>query len=297
MAKKEAEKKTKEKKPLTKSTKSSILMIVLAIIVTVVFGGIMYFSFRYISHLNLRQNENGPEPDKSVGMNAGDMKYPEEIYDIPDYSEFITLGEYKNLSYEFTNFDSKTYASKKDQIIDHLLAQVLSNTTFSGYSETEYNDAYAIADNNVQAFADAYGMEKLDYLTKYYGFETLEDYEKHLKNTTIDYLKVKMTITQIAISEKMELTDNDLDLAKEQLMKENGIETEEDFQKMFTQTDIQFYAIRAKVYDWLYQNSEIIDNSTDTDATAETPTDNSTETSADGDTEASTEDATNEGNE
>ena len=274
MAKKETKKKTDSKETKKKANKPSIAMICIAIAVIAIFGIIMYFSFKYIAHLNMNKSHEAGPIEEDTSISAVDKTVSGDMYTIPDYSDMITLGEYKGLTYEFDTFDNETYSSVRDQVVDHLLGQVIEGTTYKSYSQAEYDDAYAIADNNVQAFADAYSMEKLDFLTKYYGIETMEDYEKYMKDRTIDYLKVKMTIVQIAKSENMTISDDDIATAKQIMKEENGIETDEDFDKMFTQSDIQFYAIRTKVWDWLYENSTVINNSTATDATNQDAEDN-----------------------
>lgn len=262
--------KTKEK--IKEKNKAPIKMILLAIGVVLVFGTIMYFSFRYISHLNLRHetsSEAGPVPDQTDDLKGVDQDFSTDMYEIPDYSSLVSIGEYKGLSYEFDTFESDTYSSVKDQAVDHLLGQVIEKTTFKGYSQKEFDDAYAVADNNVNVFAEAYGMTKEEYLKSNFGFETNEDYEKYMKNTTIKYLKVKMVVVQIAKAENMTITDEDIAASKAKMMKDYGIETEEDFKKLYTDSDLQFYTIRDKVYDWLYENSTVINNSTATDATTQ----------------------------
>ena len=193
---------------------------------------------------------------------------------IPDYSQYMTLGTYKNLEYSLL----KTYTNEDEKnadIFDAVMIEIMNNSTYVSYPENRIARLVAIANETVEIYAQNNNMSVEDFLKKSYGFESIEAYGSYVRIQAQSYFEVRMTIFEIARHEKMTVTQEEYDAARAKLFAEAEM-SEEEFNQAYDSEDILFQAVYPKVQAFLIANSVDISNhpteATTVTATAESST-------------------------
>ena len=269
-----------KKEPVVEAKKvnSTRVLVLSSILIVAIFSVIMYVSIRYISGLTPQRTITADVINESeIKEQLKDINIEtKDLTTLPNYSQLIDLGKYKGLFYELGFFDGSTYASENEQIVDNLLNQICSTTIVKGYARSEYETCYNMLDDNITKAAEESQIDKKEFIKTYYGIEADEDYEKYLIRTTINYLQTRMVIMEIARKEEITITNDDIETTKTTIKNAYSLD-DENFNKLYTDRDIQYFAVRDKVYQWLLDNSEIKrSNQTTQSPTTETTTEQTT---------------------
>lgn len=194
---------------------------------------------------------------------------PEHLQ-IPNYSEYMKLGNYKGLQYTLLN-TYKTDEDRNNAIFDAVMIEIMNNSQYNKYPEDQITRLIAIANETVEVYAANNGVSVEDFLKSNYGFESAQAYQQYVRLQAQSYFEVRMTIFEIARLEKMTVSQEEFDKARQELFSESGL-NETDFATNYTNEDVLFRVLYPKVQAFLVANSSQIQVAPVTESTAASAT-------------------------
>ncbi len=133
----------------------------------------------------------------------------------PEYNDaFVkTLGDYKNTEEYEKAVEKQIYKKKKEEAEQNqkteIWSQVLADTKVKQYPEdvvTHYIESF---DKQIDYYADKQGIDRQDFIAKYYGVSTEKELKKQLKDYAQTLVKQEMLVEYIAEKEGISYTDEE----------------------------------------------------------------------------------------
>ena len=133
----------------------------------------------------------------------------------PEYNDaFVkTLGDYKNTEEYEKEVEEQIYKKKKEEAEQNqkteIWSQVLADTKVKQYPEdvvTHYIESF---DKQIDYYADKQGIDRQDFIAKYYGVSTEKELKKQLKDYAQTLVKQEMLIEYIAEKEGISYTEEE----------------------------------------------------------------------------------------
>jgi len=133
----------------------------------------------------------------------------------PEYNDaFVkTLGDYKNTEEYEKAVEEQIYKKKKEEAEQNqkteIWSQVLADTKVKQYPEdvvTHYIESF---DKQIDYYADKQGIDRQDFIAKYYGVSTEKELKKQLKDYAQTLVKQEMLIEYIAEKEGISYTEEE----------------------------------------------------------------------------------------
>ncbi|MBQ3321856.1 MAG: trigger factor [Firmicutes bacterium] len=133
----------------------------------------------------------------------------------PEYNDaFVkTLGDYKNTEEYEKAVEEQIYKKKKEEAEQNqkteIWSQVLADTKVKQYPEdvvTHYIESF---DKQIDYYADKQGIDRQDFIAKYYGVSTEKELKKQLKDYAQTLVKQEMLVEYIAEKEGISYTDEE----------------------------------------------------------------------------------------
>ena len=119
--------------------------------------------------------------------------------------------------------------------------------------------------DNGQETAEANGVDFETYLS-YYGYD-VDSFKEYVQTSVEDYFKQLMVMKTIAKAEGIEVTDEEVEAKKQEILELTGLSTIDEVNEMYgyKESDYYFEVLFNKIRDFLYENAVPVD-STATDA-------------------------------
>ena len=133
----------------------------------------------------------------------------------PEYNDaFVkTLGDYKNTEEYEKAVEEQIYKKKKEEAEQNqkteIWSQVLADTKVKQYPEdvvTHYIESF---DKQIDYYADKQGIDRQDFIAKYYGVSTEKELKKQLKDYAQTLVKQEMLVEYIAEKEGISYTEEE----------------------------------------------------------------------------------------
>jgi trigger factor len=203
----------------------------------------------------------------------------------PDYddafiasnTDYSTVAEYEEsvrtgLVDDYAEYDNTQNKSS-------ILSLVMDNTDIEEYPEQELEEKIEDVVSQVEEIADGYGYDLATYVTAVYGMSSEDDFREYVSDAVCDELKEKIVVCAIAQAEGIEVSDDEIQEAKQQLIANYGYSSVSEFEEDYpsaTSDDYMLYALEEKVLDFLLENNTLVissDDETSTESDAEEATD------------------------
>jgi trigger factor len=233
---------------------------------------------------------NGQEAVFAVTLNSiANITVPD--YDdafIASNTDYSTVAEYED-SVRADLTDS--YSSSDDyQNKSTLLTLVMDNATMNEYPEQELENMIEQTVSQVEEIAGNYGYDLATYVTAVYGMSSEEAFREYVSEQVEDILREKIVICTIAKTEGIEVSSDEIQDYKQELITNYGYSSVSEFEEdySYTSDDYMYGALAEKVMDFLIENNTPVysddtdeDEATDTDADIATITDADVATDSD----------------
>lgn len=179
-----------------------------------------------------------------------------------DYSTVSEWETAKRAEYE-TNYAESDLEANKDKVFQ----LVLDNCTVISYPEKDVEAKIQEVMDNGAETAEANGVDFETYLS-YYGYD-VDSFKEYVQTSVEDYFKQLMVMKTIAKAEEIEVTDEEVEAKKQEILGLTGLSTIEEVNEMYgyKESDYYFEVLFNKIRDFLYENAVPVD-ATDTDAAA-----------------------------
>ena len=153
----------------------------------------------------------------TVKINAATR--PEE----PEYNDaFVkTLGDYKNTEEYEKAVEKQIYKAKKEEAEQNqkteIWSQVLADTEVKQYPKEVVKHYMESFDQQIDYYADQQGVDRKDFIAKYYGVSTEKELKKQLKDYAQTLVKQEMLLEYIAEKEEISYTDEEVEKLKKDI--------------------------------------------------------------------------------
>ncbi|MDO4648634.1 MAG: trigger factor [Eubacteriales bacterium] len=144
---------------------------------------------------------------------------------------------------------------KLTEVKSSLLNQVMENSEISEYPEELIAFGTANYRNYYKMYAQYYGVTFEEFLTTYMG-TTEEDFETTVRTNVENGFNEELYLGAIAETEKIEVTDEIFQEKAEELAKEYGFETAEEFITNYGEQEIRIVVRNNLVYDFLMEQAK-----------------------------------------
>ena len=233
--------------------------------------------------------------DGLVGMEVGktkvlDLKFPDNYHNtdlagkdcqfevtinsklessVPSYdlefvkanSECNSLNEYEQNVYEELMASATETAEITQQ--GTVWSQIVEASTVIKYPEKEFNEAKEVQEKYVESFIKQYGMTMEQYLETV--DKTQEEFDEELNTYVEGVIKNEMVLYQIVRLEGLELTSEEYEDGKAEILQQQGFESEDAFKQAYGQSfedavskeSIEMTLLLEKVIDMIMENAEI----------------------------------------
>ena len=178
-----------------------------------------------------------------------------------DYATTEEFEAAKRSEYEANYEESDLEANK-----GNVFSIVLDNCTVTSYPEKDVEAKIQEVMDNGQETAEANGVDFETYLS-YYGYD-VDSFKEYVQTSVEDYFKQLMVMKTIAKAEGIEVTDEEVEAKKQEILELTGLSTIDEVNEMYgyKESDYYFEVLFNKIRDFLYENAVPVD-STATDAT------------------------------
>ena len=178
---------------------------------------------------------------------------------------------------------------KNDKTKDkqNILNTIITNSTISQYPEDEMKELIDSMIQQVKSLAEANNVDLTTLISYYYGLQTEDDFKDYISNYVENYIRQKMIIVAIAAAENIDVTEEEYEARKKELMDSYSITDDNTFNQYYAKEDVYYVVLADKVSDYVYEHA-VIDNGSNSDnqqvqdmltsaATTETATEASSE--------------------
>lgn len=141
----------------------------------------------------------------------------------PEYNDaFVkTLGDYENTEEYEKAVEKQIYKTKKAEAEQNqkteIWSQVLADTEVKQYPKdvvTHYVESF---DRQIDYYAEQQGIDRKDFIAKYYGVSTEKELKKQLKDYAQTLVKQEMLLEYIAEKEEISYTDEEAEKLKKDI--------------------------------------------------------------------------------
>ena len=140
----------------------------------------------------------------------------------------------------------------KDRVIKAAMQKIISDTTFKEIPDFLIEQQKTIIETKLSANLEGTGVDVETYLTVLYG-TTLEQ-------TAEANVKERMVIQAIANEAGIEVTEEELDTALEEVAANYGVTSEEMLTMMgYDRADYREFLIGMEVYEYVYENAIVVE--------------------------------------
>ncbi|MCD7744786.1 MAG: trigger factor [Lachnospiraceae bacterium] len=213
----------------------------------------------------------------------GIMSVPElsdEVAEIASDGEYTDLDSWLAYIRDYLIEDAESEWTYNVQ--DALLTELAANSEITGYPQDLIDYSINDAVSYYELIASYYEMEYEDLIEAYFGSE--ETFLEYLNAAIEESLDQEMLLMAVAETEGLELTDEEYEAGLEAYAEDYGYESGEEMEADYGETEMSRYILLDKVYQFLEENSEIVEITED-----ETETETETGDWDEDETEADTE--------
>lgn len=182
----------------------------------------------------------------------------------PEYNDdFVkTLGDYRNTEEYEKAVEERLYKEKKEEAENNqkteIWSKVLGDTEVRKYPKKVVKHYMESFDEQVDYYAEQYGLDRADFIGQYYGAATEQDLQKQLKDYARTLVKQEMLVEYIAEKEGISYTEEEAEALKQDI--ESQGYDRESVKRETGRTMEQYVHIELlyeKVLDFLQENADI----------------------------------------
>ncbi len=203
------------------------------------------------------QDLNGKEAEFDVTINSIKRPNIPELTDalVQANTDYETVAEYKENIKKNLDEAYATMSTEYDK--SAVITVVADNATVTQYPEQELQKLIDEAIENVTNDAGNYGLDLGSYVISMYGMSSEEEFKQYVSDLAKSYLDEKIIICAIAKAEGITATNEEVEAAKPNMMKDYGYgeDNEEAFDEAYDAEDIVYYTVSQKVYTFLLENN------------------------------------------
>ena len=210
-------------------------------------------------------------------------EYNDEL--VKSLTSYATTAEYEQAMREKHKEDNEKNDKTKDK--QNILNTIITNSTISQYPEDEMKGLVDSMIQQVQSLAEANNVDLTTLISYYYGLQTEDEFKDYISNYVENYIRQKMIIVAIAAAENIDVTEEEYEARKKELMDSYSITDDNTFNQYYAKEDVYYVVLAEKVSDYVYEHA-VIDNGSNSDnqqvqdmltsaATTETATEASSE--------------------
>ncbi|MCM1466774.1 MAG: FKBP-type peptidyl-prolyl cis-trans isomerase [Alistipes sp.] len=150
-----------------------------------------------------------------------------------------TTKELEDSIVEYLENDKKnTY---ENNVYGQMMITIIDQSEIKGVPENEFNETVETIKANVQAEFDQMGSylgfsDLEGYLTGYYGYASMEAFEKEISDYSTEYMYEKMILSLVAQNEGITATQEEIDAYIEENAAYYGYESAEQFRTLVGET-------------------------------------------------------------
>ncbi len=204
-----------------------------------------------------------------------------EVRRVPELTDEVagkvTDGEYNDVASYSESVRAQLEATREQEqetiVMSDLLTQISNTSEITGYPQEMIDYDVALMEQYYRSIAQMYSMEFEDFLSAYLEM-TPETFQSEAVLACQEMMQQELYLKAIAEAEGIELTDEEYTAGTERYAQQYGYETAEELIAANDEKEIRISLLLDKVYDFLIENSNVLD------AEPETETENMTEITA-----------------
>ncbi len=204
-----------------------------------------------------------------------------EIKRVPELTDEVagkvTDGEYNDVASYRESVRAQLEATREQEqetiVMSDLMTQISNTSEITGYPQEMIDYNVALMEQYYRSIAQMYSMEFEDFLSSYLEM-TPETFQSEAVLACQEMMQQELYLKAIAEAEGIELTDEEYTAGTERYAQQYGYETAEELIAANDEKEIRISLLLDKVYDFLIENSNVVD------AEPETETENMTEITA-----------------
>ncbi len=176
-------------------------------------------------------------------------------------TEYDTVAAYED--YLLKAMTEEAAQTDSDYNKAAVVTAVVDASTVNEYPQEEMQKLIDSSVAQVESEASSYNYDLGDFLKTFYGFETVEDFEKEISNSVREYMTEKIVICAIAKAENITVSAEEVAEYKKTMMDTLAITDEEAFDEHYSEEDVAYYALAEKVVDFLVENATPVQATTE----------------------------------
>jgi len=181
-----------------------------------------------------------------------DKVYPEYTDEfVATNTGYATIAAYEE--YLMNALQEDATQSDEDSNKSKVMTAAVDAATINEYPEQDMKEMIDDTINQVESEAISNGYELIDYLTAYYGYESVEDFKADVEALVESYMKEKIVVCAIAKAEKISVSKDEIEDYKKNMMESLAITDEEVFAGYYSDEDVAYYALAEKVVEHLLE--------------------------------------------
>lgn len=167
-------------------------------------------------------------------------------------TEVKTVDDYKKAVKE--SLEKQAQQTVDDNFNNLVWQTVLDNTEVKNYPSKDVNELYDMIINQYKSAAESSGLSYEDFIKAQMN-QTVESFEKTVKESAQKSVKQNMVIDAIADKEKLEPTDKEYEKEYEKIAESYGYSDVETMKKAASEDDLKEIALGNIVKQWLADNA------------------------------------------
>ncbi len=195
-----------------------------------------------------------------------------EIKRVPELTDevagTVTDGEYNDVASYRESVRAQLTATKEQDtetaVMADLMTQIANTCEITGYPQEMIDYNVALMEQYYRSIAQMYSMEFEDFLSTYLEM-TPETFQSEAVLACQEMMQQELYLKAIAEAEGIELTDEEYTAGTERYAQQYGYETAEELIAANDEKEIRVSLLLDKVYDFLMENTTIIDEEPETE--------------------------------
>ncbi len=196
-----------------------------------------------------------------------------EIKRVPELTDevasTVTDGEYNDVASYRESVRAQLEATREQEletiVMSDLMTQIANTCEITGYPQEMIDYNVALMEQYYRSMAQMYSMEFEDFLSTYLEM-TLEQFQSEAVLACQEMMQQELYLKAIAEAEGIELTDEEYIAGTERYAQQYGYETAEALVAANDEKEIRISLLLDKVYDFLLENSNIVDAEPETES-------------------------------
>lgn len=194
----------------------------------------------------------------TVTLNAIKEKvYPEltdEFVVEQGFEGVSTVEELRDLAKDM--LESQAQSNYETSINNEIMNKLVGLAEFKNeVPQDRYQYYYTNTYNNDEALATDYGLMLEGFVMGYYGYGTMDEYVKALKDYAEKSVKLDMVVAKILELENAQITDEAVEAEIEAKYADYGCESADDFKEKYDAEEFKAYLMNQKVIDIIKNNT------------------------------------------